>query len=71
MVKKIDFEILEKQCMPCAHCGGKATVAHQDYIGDSYVGDQFAIGCNKCNIDTSYEEWKTVLAIWNKRVITV
>lgn len=67
MVKPIDFDGLLIWCKPCAHCGAKPVIAYQDYIGDTYVGSQFSIGCKDCDIDTSFDEWKTVLARWNRQ----
>jgi hypothetical protein len=62
------LEVMTLQCSPCAHCGGKPVVGHQDYIGDSYVGDQYCIGCSVCGINTEFEKWEIVLDKWNKRV---
>jgi hypothetical protein len=54
-------------CYPCAHCAGKPKVFHQDYIGDSYVGDQYCIECSVCGISTDFDDWKIVQEKWNKR----
>jgi len=71
MSSKIDYHgklsALSLLCEPCAHCGGKPDVYHQDYVGDYYAGDQFSIDCSICYIGTNYDKWPVVLAKWNKR----
>jgi hypothetical protein len=61
------LDSLSLECSPCAHCAGKPKVFHQDYIGDSYVGDQYCIECSACGISTDFDEWAIVLTKWNKR----
>jgi len=62
--KKLDA--LADLCLPCAHCGCRPHVFHQDYIGDHFIGDEFGIEC-ECGIGIDHDKWPVVISKWNKR----
>lgn len=55
---------------PCLHCGKKITekeLYHQDYIGDSYVGDEYEIDC-ECGISVTFTDKENLIKIWNTKL---
>lgn len=62
------FDII-KQLTPCLHCGKQPTekeIYHQDYIGDSYVGDEYSLLC-ECGIEVDFTTKELLIEIWNRK----
>ena len=58
-------EEIEEQLKPCRYCGNEhPQVFHQDYNGDTYVGDEYSIDCN-CGICSGWFSAEELIKLWN------
>lgn len=65
MNKIKELEMLAKDCL---HCQGRPKAYHQNFVGDTFVGDEYMFECG-CGIETMWFEEKKLLQVWNARPI--
>ena len=64
----ISTKEIEKQLKPCRYCGNEnPQVFHQDYNGDTYVGDEYSIDCD-CGICSGWFSAEELIKLWNTPV---
>jgi hypothetical protein len=64
--KIMNIEEIENKLNPCKYCGNNhPKVYHQDYCGDTYIGDEYSINC-RCGISTDFHKLGQLFEIWNK-----
>jgi len=59
------MEKIEKLLKPCKYCGDQPKVYHQDYNGDTYVGDEYSIDC-ECGVCTTRLSKEELIQLWDK-----